>query len=147
MVDLLKFDTLNEYHLQNTNSKIRYLAEDIAALLERNTPEDNAHAHVKLKELLAYLIYLKNHHCSAEQIAMILELDVEEATKLLEQLRLSFTIDDPLEWLKAYVAKIAKTKLSKRTKKDQLLGKYALGQAEDTAEERRVKERNSFLHI
>jgi len=144
-MDFLKIDTLKEYHIQTSNSKIRMLVDNISALIVENNPQDRLHIYKLIEQLIAEITYLKKCY-SNSALANQLEIDIEEATYLIEQLKNSYNIDDPIAWIKSFIDQANKNKSHASVKKSELMrGLQAIGQAEDTAEERKLKERK-FNH-
>lgn len=136
-----KIDTLKEFHIQAANGKIRHLVESLTALLKEPGSSDHTHLLMLIEKLLAELMYLRKYYKNSA-LAEQLELDIEEANYLIEQLKGSYNIDDPLSWLKGFIAQSNKTRLNSKVKKSELMrGLQAIEQAEDTAEERKLRDR------
>ena len=80
-------------------------------------------------------------------MAKELELDIEEITYLIEQFKKSYNVEDPLTWIKNFIAHSNKNRLHARAKTEQLHGIQAVDAAHDvdTAETRKLKERKLNL--
>ena len=139
-----KIDTLKEYHIQAAHGKIRHLVENITTLLQDPGSSDHTHLLLLIEKLLVELMYIRKcyqNFALAEQ----LDLDIEEATYLIEQLKGSYNIDDPLSWIKRFIAQSNKTRLNSKVKNSELMrGLQAIEQAEDTAEERKLRDRKQL---
>lgn len=79
-------------------------------------------------------------------VAQKLEIDQERVFALLQELHAVFTIDDPIYWLKMFLAQTEKDRLYlQQAKQDLLHGLAVVNQPVDTAEERRIRERKFHL--
>lgn len=79
---------------------------------------------------------------SANYISIKLQIDIDTTTKLLQQLRGTFTIDDPIAWLQRLLTQVEKHRVSMQLAKDDLMhGLDPTNQPLDTAEHRKIKER------
>lgn len=170
-----KFDTLSRFHMQNPDFKayeqmarllqaLENEQEDIATdiLDETNSPHiiqllcnktdvDLAELYTETQimtrqqispRLLLHIIFL-----SLGKVSNELEIDYDETFQILQHLKSTFTIDDPILWLKRFLEQCEQEHLKLREQHHKLMhGLEVVNQPLDTAEERRVKERNQLHH-
>lgn len=90
-----------------------------------------------------HLLLLTKCYNSLPFVANKLDIDFDIAKEILEHFKHTFTIDDPVLWLENFLKQSESDVLQcEISKKDLLLGRAIVNQAQDTAEERRVKDRN-----
>lgn len=126
---------------QKLNVDYATLLHNCQSIADKAEPS-TTHIKVTARLLLHMLLVSISFVCNK------LQVDENCVEQMLVQLRHNFTIDSPLSWLRAFL------KLTEHERKHQieiqeklLHSGYAVGQAPDTAEERKVKERKdpSFL--
>ena len=98
--------------------------------------------HIPPHKLLIHLLFIENCYNSVVFVSKQLDLDPGMAAYLLDQLRHSFTVDDPIVWLKLLLAQTEKALVFRKAEKQKLMSGLAITvQEEDTAEARKLKER------
>lgn len=162
------FDTLSEFHLQSLDLRIYALMIALAGVI--NNPEQASELlgeaeaarilqiicrayDVDYLNLIATIQQQTNKHITPRILLHILilpvpyvseklQIDQDLVAQLLDQLHHTFTIDDPIDWLKNLLHTIEKSiKRHALTKENQLHGLAVTEQPLDTAEERKLCER------
>lgn len=100
------------------------------------TTQGIALRHLSPKILLHFMLFPPIY------LAQKLEIDPQIAVELLNELRRSFIIDEPLVWLKRLLSYIEKERAHyAQAKQDLLHGLAVVNQPVDTAEERKIRAR------
>ncbi len=103
---------------------------------ELDTDKPGGHIKVTARLLLHMLLVSISFVCNK------LQVDPNTVEQMLIQLRQNFTIDTPLPWLRAFLKQTEHERKHQLEVQEKLLHSgYAVEQAPDTAEERKVKER------
>ncbi|MBT6538799.1 MAG: hypothetical protein HOL58_04850 [Francisellaceae bacterium] len=97
---------------------------------------------ISLPKLLCHMLCMWGSSLSDSYMSNVLELDISEVRQLIEHLKQTFTIDDPIRWLQSLAKKYEKQRLESLKNKENLMHGWEMTtQAIDTREERRVKNR------
>ena len=109
--------------------------------------KDKKYSYSKAK-LILHLWLLNGCYNSITEIANSLEISANEAQLLLEHLRHTFTIDNPLNWLLSFKSKTLQERNKCEIDRSKLMhGREVVNQARDTGEERRVKLRKKIMSL
>lgn len=126
---------------QKLNVDYHTLLNNCQSIADKVDPSSK-HIKVTARLLLHMLLVSISFVCNK------LQVDENCVEQMLVQLRHNFTIDSPLSWLRAFLKQTEHERKHQVEVQEKLLHSgYAVGQATDTAEERKVKERKnpSFL--